>query len=103
MGINGTQHEKGMAEHLLGVCVVGCTAQKQAALFPTSIPKSPRDQDFLVYLRYLEELDDDMVQMWPREPGSDICVNFLFTECPRESETTRHVAVLPKVMRFVPE
>lgn len=43
--------------------------------------------------------------MWPREPTvwvSD-CVSLLFKDCPRGAELIRHVAMLPKVIRFAPD
>lgn len=44
----------------------GIYCSKQDDIFPTSIPKTPKEQGFLVYLKCLEELDNDVINMAKR-------------------------------------
>ena len=53
---------------ILSLCGMGCTAQDKL-LFPTSIPKIPKEQGFLIYLKCLEELDDDAIDIAKRAQG----------------------------------
>lgn len=67
------------------VCVVGCTIQKQAAPFPSSLPRLQRSRAILIYLKCLEEPDKEGIGVAKRAQSlSQPCVSLLLMECPRD-------------------